>query len=248
MTSIFIIDDDPAAIELLKTLLTANYQVSITGEAGDTTPDTADRLVEAAPDLLFLDVELPSGMGLDFWTSVRPALGPETKVVFYTGWDRYVLDALRRQAFDYLLKPATLPELQKVMTRYLEQRLEEMKRQHHSGPSTQTKILVANAIGDRIALTAEQIAFFRFNTERKLWEVVTAQGSTMLLRHRTTADVITGYSPAFVQIHKRYIVNTHKIASIQDQLCMLAPPLDNCRELLVSKNYRHELLATFYNM
>ena len=67
--------------------------------------------------------------------------------------------------------------------------------------------------------------------------------SANLKARRTTGD-----SPFFVQIHKRYIVNTRKIATIRDQMCVLAPPMDGCDELLVSKNYRRDLMATFYNM
>lgn len=248
MTRIYIIDDEPAAIALLSALLTHHYQVELVGQSHDTTEATIDSVVQAAPDLLFLDVELPSGTGLHFWSQLRPQLPPDVKVVFHTAYDKYMLEALRRQAFDYLLKPATLPELQKVMTRYLEQRIEEMKKQKDTSAMPQTKVLVTNAMGDKIALRFDEIAFFRYNAERKLWEVVTADGITMLLRHRTTADVITAYSSAFIQIHKRYIVNTHKITAIQDQLCLLAPPLDACRELMVSKNYRPSLIGHFYNM
>jgi two-component system LytT family response regulator len=248
MTRIYIIDDEPAAIALLKKLLKENYQVNIVGEGNDVTPETIESLVAANPDLIFLDVEMPSGTGLDFWTNVKPMLKPETKVVFYTGWDKYILDALRRQAFDYMLKPATLPELQKIMTRYLEQRLQELTTRNTVANPSATKLLVTNFMGVMQAKTFDEIAFFRFNTERKLWEVVTTDGQTSLLRHRTTAEVITGFSPALVQIHKRYIVNTQKISHIEDQLCMLEPPLQHCRELHISKNYRPNLLSTFYNL
>ena len=222
--------------------------MELVGESHDVTPETVERLVTADPDLLFLDVEMPSGTGLDFWTRVKPLLKAETRVVFYTGWDKYVLDALRRQAFDYLLKPAMLSELQKIMTRYLEQRLEEMTTRNNAASTPNSKVLVANALGVLQVKTFDEIAFFRYNTGRKLWEVATTDGQTSLLRHRTTSEVIIGYSTAFVQIHKRYIVNTHKISHIEDRLCLLEPPLQDCKELHISKNYRHNLLATFYNL
>lgn len=248
MTRIYIIDDEPAAIALLKRLLKENYQVELVGDDNDVTPETIERLVAADPDLLFLDVEMPSGKGLDFWPKVKPMLKPEIKVVFYTGWDKYMLDALRRQAFDYLLKPVTLPELQKIMTRYLEQRLEELTTRNNASNLPNSRVLVTNAMGVLQAKHFDEIAFFRYNTERKLWEVVTTDAQTALLRHRTTAEVILGYSTAFVQIHKRYIVNTQKITHIEDQLCLLEPPLQDCKELRISKNYRHTLLSTFYNL
>lgn len=39
-------------------------------------------------------------------------------VVFYTAYDKYLLDAIRASAFDYLLKPYKLKELDDLITRY----------------------------------------------------------------------------------------------------------------------------------
>ena len=73
-------------------------------------------------------------------------------------------------------------------------------------------------------------------------------GETCMLRHRTTSDVILNYSADLVQIHKRYIVNVNNIKKIQDAVCILNEPLDNNRELKISKNFKQELLSAFYSM
>ena len=69
-----------------------------------------------------------------------------------------------------------------------------------------------------------------------------------ILRHRTTADVILNYSPDFVQIHKRYIVNINQIKMIQDSICILYEPMEQVRELKISKNFRQTFMNTFYSM
>jgi len=242
----YIIDDNQTAIDLLCRLL-QDYSVDIVGTQTDTAK-AREELAELEPDLLFLDVEMPQTSGLDFWTQIRPTVRPDMKVVFYTAYDKYVLEALRRQAFDYMLKPPSKTELAKIMTRYYEQRLSN--RQQASGRSHGELpiMLVVNAINEHTALRFDQIAFFRFQSERKLWEVVTTDGTSCLLRHKTTADVILNYSKDFVQIHKRYIVNLQKISKIQESTCVLVPPLEHIDELHISKNYRHELMGTFYNM
>ena len=81
-----------------------------------------------------------------------------------------------------------------------------------------------------------------------MWELVCMDNSCYALRHRTTSDVILNYSPDFVQIHKRYIVNTRQIKMIQDSICILAEPFNNSRELRISKNYRPQLMAAFYSL
>ena len=240
----YILDDSPAAIALLERLL-SDYSVTIVGTETDA-EQAIDDIVQLQPDLLFLDAEMPGMNGLDLTTEIGRWARPEMKVVFYTGYDKYLLDALRRQAFDYLLKPPTREALATIMTRYYENRLSTM--QPVPMRSEQPIIIIVNAKNEHMTLHPSDIAFFRFQRLRKLWEVVRADGSSCLLRHKTTADVILNYSRDFVQIHKRYIVNVQKIALIQDSLCLLRPPLDGITELNISKNYRHDLMATFYSM
>lgn len=246
LTKVFIVDDSNDAIEVLRRMLESSYSVEVVGSAYDA-ETAADLIVKTEPDLLFLDVELPTMSGLEFCSMIRNELKPEAKVVFYTGHDKYMLQAIRRQAFDYLLKPPTEQELSQIMTRYYEHRLagipENVSTEHRL-----PYILVVNAVNEHLTLRFDDCAFFRYNQERKVWEIVCMNGVTYMLRHRTTADVILNYSADMVQIHKRYIVNVNHIKMIQDGVCILNEPLEGNRELKVSKNYRNALMAAFYSL
>jgi len=248
LVRVYIVDDDQMAMSLLRKML-QDYAVEVIGTATDIGTDTANDISELSPDLLFLDVELPSGSGLEFYTQIRPYLQPDAKVVFYTGYDKYLLDALRRQAFDYMLKPASRQELAKIMMRFYEDKLSNIQPVVGRGnQQASPNVMIVNAAGEHTVLRPTDIAFFRFISDRRLWEVVTTKGECHQLRHRTTADTIQTYSSEFVQIHKRYIVNLHHVQKVLDNLCVLRPPLDNITELRLSKNYRSTFLATFYNM
>jgi two-component system LytT family response regulator len=100
----FVVDDDQNSTALLLKLL-KSYSVEIIGTATDATEEVSDEIIDKEPDLLFLDVEMPSMSGIDFCATIRPQVKPDMKVVFYTGYDKYMLEALRQQAFDYMLKP-----------------------------------------------------------------------------------------------------------------------------------------------
>lgn len=246
LTKVFIVDDSNDAIGVLRRMLESSYSVEVVGSAYDA-ETAADLIVKTEPDLLFLDVELPTMSGLEFCSMIRNELKPEAKVVFYTGHDKYMLQAIRRQAFDYLLKPPTEQELSQIMTRYYEHRLTGIPANvctEHRLPY----ILVVNAVNEHLTLRFDDCAFFRYNQERKVWEIVCMNGVTYMLRHRTTADVILNYSADLVQIHKRYIVNVNHIKMIQDGVCILNEPLEGNRELKVSKNYRNALMAAFYSL
>ena len=54
---------------------------------------------------MFLDVELPDMSGFDLLDDIRDDILPNLRVVFYTVYDNYILDALRASAFDYILIP-----------------------------------------------------------------------------------------------------------------------------------------------
>ena len=131
LTRAFIVDDSHDAVELLRRMLESNYSVEVVGTAFDA-EEAAAKIVNTDPDLIFLDVELPTMSGLEFCTMIRNELKPETKVVFYTGHDKYMLEAIRRQAFDYLLKPPTEQELSQIMTRYYENKLTGIPQSAHA--------------------------------------------------------------------------------------------------------------------
>lgn len=65
LVSAYIIDDNLDAIEVLARMLENNYSVKVIGKATDA--ETAVReVIEMDPDLIFVDVELPSMSGLEF--------------------------------------------------------------------------------------------------------------------------------------------------------------------------------------
>ena len=246
LVKVFIVDDNIEAVKVLKNMLENNYSVTVVGSAGDA-ETAADSIIKSEPDIIFLDIELPTMSGLDFCTLIRNDINPETKIVFYTGHDKYMLEAIRRQAFDYLLKPPTEQDLSLLMARFYENKLASIPRVSKAEEHLPI-ILVVNAMNEHLALNLSDIAFFRFNQERKIWEIVCTNNSVYTLRHRTTTNIILNYSPDFVQIHKRYIVNVNKIKMIQESICILEEPLDGIRELKISKNYRQGFMATFYSM
>lgn len=246
LISAFIVDDNVDAVKVLQHMLEKNFSVNVVGTAHDA-ETAANAIIQTEPDIIFLDVELPTMSGLDFCSLIRNDIKPDTKIVFYTGYDKYMLDAIRQKAFDYLLKPPTEQDISLIMARYYENKLADIP-QNISPKEHLPIILVVNVMNEHLTLQLTDILFFRFNQERKLWEIVCRDNEVYTLRHRTTADVILNYSPDFVQISKRYIVNINQIKKIRDSVCILEEPMEHVRELKISKNYRQSFMNTFYSM
>lgn len=107
-----IADDEPLAREQLRDLLVRVPWVTIVGEAGDGA--TTIRTVNALrPELLFLDIQMPEGDGLE----VLRSLAHRPQVIFTTAFDKYAVAAFEVQALDYLLKPFGAQRLEQALER-----------------------------------------------------------------------------------------------------------------------------------
>jgi two-component system LytT family response regulator len=97
-----IVDDEPLARAMLRSFLADDAEIEVVGECGD--GYTAIEMIEsAAPELVFLDIQMPD---LDGFGVLR-ALAPEAipNIAFVTAYDQFALQAFDVHAIDYLLKP-----------------------------------------------------------------------------------------------------------------------------------------------
>jgi two-component system LytT family response regulator len=95
-----IVDDEALARQKLRDLVDDAPLVEVVGEAGDANAAIA-AIERLRPDLVFLDVEMPGGSGLEVLERVRH----RPLVIFTTAHDRYAVAAFELAAVDYLLKP-----------------------------------------------------------------------------------------------------------------------------------------------
>lgn len=107
-----IVDDEPLACTALATLLAEHGQVDIIGMAGSV--KEARALLELqTPDVVFLDMEMPGGCGLE----LEPFLPASTRTIFITAFSDYALEAFEFGANDYLVKPVDSQRLEIAISR-----------------------------------------------------------------------------------------------------------------------------------
>ncbi|HEX8671132.1 MAG TPA: response regulator [Longimicrobium sp.] len=97
-----IVDDEELARVRIRELLARAHDVEVVGECGDGEEALA-AVAALAPDLVFLDVQMPEMDGFEVLRAL-PARGAPV-VVFVTAYDEFALRAFDAQAIDYLLKP-----------------------------------------------------------------------------------------------------------------------------------------------
>lgn len=109
---VIIVDDEVSVRNSITRLLTERYPlIQICSSCGNIA-EAYDAIIKDQPDLLFLDVELPDGLGFDLLKMIGQ---PRFRVIFITGHLEYALDAIKVSALDYLLKPFNQDELEKAV-------------------------------------------------------------------------------------------------------------------------------------
>ncbi len=110
-----IVDDEPLARRLLRTLLDEESDIEIVAECEDGAKGI-QAIETLHPELVFLDVQMPEISGFD----VLEVVGPDAieVVIFVTAYDQYAVRAFEVHALDYLLKPFDPAVLREKLGRY----------------------------------------------------------------------------------------------------------------------------------
>lgn len=114
MLRAIIVDDENKSIKNLQLLIEGHCpEITIAGTANNAL-QAVKIIVEQKPDILFLDVQMPGYNGFDVLDQIT---GTSARVIFTTAHKDYAIEALRKGAFDYLLKPIDPEELVKCVRR-----------------------------------------------------------------------------------------------------------------------------------
>jgi two-component system LytT family response regulator len=96
-----LIDDERLARNELRRLLAGFGDIEVAGEAANA-KQARQQLAALAPELVFLDVQMPGETGMELLESLEP---PVPEVIFTTAYDEFAVKAFELNALDYLLKP-----------------------------------------------------------------------------------------------------------------------------------------------
>jgi DNA-binding LytR/AlgR family response regulator len=238
-----IAEDEPVLrAELRETLAVVWPELTICAEA-ENGVDALHALAAHAPDVLFLDIEMPGMSGLD----VAEQASGRCHVVFVTAYDKYAVAAFEQGAIDYVMKPfsparlATTvarlqqktgtppPSLDKLITALAE--IAERNREH-------LRWITVSQGAELRLITVDEICYFQ--SDNKYTLVVTAD--TQSLIRRPIRELEEELDPRlFWQIHRGTLVNVNAIAGVtRDIGGHLRVKLKERRETLrVSEPYVH---------
>jgi len=214
-----IADDEPLALERIRSLLADEPDVDIVAECSNGA-QTLKATQELRPDLLILDVQMPRLNGFEVLEALESDHFPA--VIFTTAHDQHAIRAFEVNALDYLLKPFTEARFKIALQRLRR----ELEREPAQPPSSRLTALLehihtATPGGARILVRSpERILFLR----PEEIDYVEAAGNYVVLhsaqeRHilrETTAAMEARLAPAgFMRISRSVILNLARIREIQ---------------------------------
>lgn len=243
-------DDEVLARRRIKTFLASETDVEVIGECANGC-EAAAAIETLTPDLLFLDIELPSLSGIEVLQELPSDAVPS--VIFVTAHTDYTLQAFELHAIDYLLKPFSEERFRQAIARVRRQR-------HGATPSetqqrllslltdlgaskTSVERLIVN-VNDRVLLLpTHEIDWIEAQGN---YALIHAKGKTYLLRETLNNLSARLDAQRFFRIHRSTLVNIERIKKLQLMFGgQYAVILHDGTELTLSRSYREKLLQRF---
>jgi DNA-binding LytR/AlgR family response regulator len=111
-----IVDDEAEARNVLASLLTDFSDIRVIGKE-NSVDNALPAILKSRPEIVFLDIDMPNKNGFDL---IRELGQFEIKptIIFVTAFNHFAIDAIKCAAFDYILKPVDIDDLQKCISRY----------------------------------------------------------------------------------------------------------------------------------
>lgn len=212
MLRALLIDDEPPARDLLRSLLAPHAaSVEIVGEARNVA-DAATKCAQLRPDLLFLDVQMPREDGF----ALLPRLAaPLPAVIFVTAFDAFAVRAFEVNAIDYLLKPVTAERLARALARAVKP---PAPAPAGSAPTPPVALLPTDTIllrSDTMMRTAPLASLTHIEAEENYTRVHFAAGAPMLIRRTMTEWEKILPAGLFVRVERSLLVNRAAVRQLE---------------------------------
>ena len=208
-----IVDDEELARGYLRELLRVHPEIDIVADCANGF-EAVKAIGETAPDLVFLDVQMPKLDGFEVLELIEGAHVPV--VIFVTAYDQYAMRAFDAHAVDYLLKPFDAVRFERALDRArarLGERppLPQLAIEGRSGGERPQRIVVKD--GARVHVIP--IAKLDYVEAQDDYVALHSEGKSYL-KQQPIASVEALLDPAcFVRIHRSTIVNLERIARIE---------------------------------
>jgi two-component system LytT family response regulator len=212
---VVVVDDEELARSLVREHLAAHPDVDVVAECANGV-EAIEAVALHAPDLLFLDVQMPRLTGFE----TLELLDPRPAVVFVTAYDRHAVKAFEVNAVDYLLKPFSKVRFDAALARARALLATGAKKPDPAAlaaaarPEGVPLERIAVRDGTRVTLLpVETVEWVKAEDDY----VLIRSGGRNHLKHQTLADLAAQLrATRFVRVHRSWVVNVARLASLEE--------------------------------
>jgi two-component system, LytTR family, response regulator LytT len=217
--SAVIVDDEQLARDELSYLLKSVDDLNVVAQ-GRNGLEAVGLIKEHAPDLVFLDVQMP---GLDGFGVIKKLLDKKIalpQIVFATAYDQYAVKAFEVNAIDYLLKPFDKKRVGLAVEKARKkiqsaaggnEKLDTLVKLLEAQRPQNSKVLLRSA--GRLLLVDQKDVCFASIEDGIISVVAThLEGQSNC---RTLEELLTGLdSDMFWRAHRSFVVNINRIKEV----------------------------------
>lgn len=208
-----IIDDEHRSHEVLRELLSRYHPDVEVLASGYNVKEGLELVRKHRPDLVFLDVEMPDGLGFDLLEQIGK---PDFFVIFVTGYEKYAITAIKFGALDYLVKPVQAEALREAVLRAKEEELEKISREQMQLTLEAYRQLFKKELPTRLSIsTSDGILYklvkdvIRLEAQQNYTQFVLREGREKILASINIGEYEEQFEPyeGFMRVHRSHLVN-----------------------------------------
>jgi DNA-binding LytR/AlgR family response regulator len=222
------IDDEPPALKVIENFCSKTEDIQL--EKTFTMPAEALKYLRKFPaDLVFLDIQMPSINGIEFYKAIRQ----DTMVIFTTAYSEYAVEGFNVSAVDYLLKPFTLKRFQQAVAKAAE--YYNYKKQGH----TETpKYIFIRADYSLLKIALTDVVYIEGLDD--YLKIHLTNSNPVVARMTMKAMLEKLPASDFVRIHRSYIIPFNRIESYRNKIITIAG-----EEIPTGSSYEENFLKYF---
>jgi DNA-binding LytR/AlgR family response regulator len=219
------IDDEPPALKVIEAY--CEEAEGITLQRTFTRPSEAERYISKYPvDLIFLDINMPSVNGIDFYKSI----GRKIMVIFTTAHAEFAVEGFNINALDFLLKPIRKERFEQALQKAREQ---FELQQKSTDPSEAFLLIRADYSLHRIKV--EDILLIEGLDD---YLKIHLPEQKVVVTRMTMKNMMTELAHSeFVRVHKSFIVPMKKIDKVRNRVIFIGN-----REVPIGNSYEEEFM------
>lgn len=209
-----IVDDEIQCIDSLKLELQEHCPEVTVVDTCDSGKAAVKSINQHAPDLIFLDIDMPGVNGFDVLNLVRDI---DFEVIFTTAYDKYAVQAFKISAVDYLLKPIDTGELKKAVRKAVDLKERGDTQKQLSFLMQQIRDIENNEVRKIAVPTFEGVEFISLadilycQSDGSYSYIHFTSGKSLYISKtlRYLEEALCDYH--FFRVHNSYIVNLHYV-------------------------------------